>query len=217
MDIAVLIVDDSPLVRRGVVSALRADPAIRVVGEAETAAQALRLARSLRPDIALVDLRLPGGGGIELIESFAHDAEGPAVLVLTAIEKLDTMHHAAAAGARGYLTKRVGAGELHDAIVTVFGGGTVFDYSAAADLAREFPEISPIGRGQSQPVLTPRERQVLALVVRGHTDGEIARRLSLSIRTVQNHLSAIRRKTGLRRRAGLASWATEYMAELEHW
>ena len=201
MDIAVLIVDDFPLVRRGIVSALRADPAIRVVGEAGTVGEARRLARSLRPDVALVDLRLADGDGVELIESFARDPEGPAVLVLTAIEKLDTMHHAAAAGARGYLTKRIGSGELHDAIVTVFGGGTVFDHTAAADLARE---------------LTPRERQVLALVVQGHSDREIARRLRLSVRTAQNHLSAIRRKTGLHRRAGLASWATEHLAELEH-
>jgi DNA-binding NarL/FixJ family response regulator len=216
MDIAVLIVDDFPLVRRGIASALGADPAIRVVGEAETAAEALRLAPSLRPDVALVDLRLSDGNGIELIRRFGDDPRGPAVLVLTEIEKLDTMRQAAAAGARGYLTKRIGSRELREAIVTVFGGGTVFDYSAAADLAREFPEISPVGRGSSEPVLTPRERQVLAFVVRGHTDGEIAGRLSLSIRTVQNHLSAVRRKTGLRRRTELASWATEYLAEPEH-
>ena len=202
MDIAVLIVDDSPLLRRGIASALRADPAIRVVGEAETAGEALRLARSLRPDVALVDLRWSDGNGIDLIESLARDADGPAVLVLSAIENLDTMHRVTTAGARGYLTKRIGSGELRDAIVTVFGGGTVFDRSAAADRARE---------------LTPRERQVLALAVRGHTDGEIARRLSLSIRTVQNHLGAIRRKTGLRRRTELASWATNHVAELEHW
>lgn len=216
MDIAVLIVEESPLVRRGIVSALRADPAIRVVGEAGTTAGAVRLVRSLRPEVALVDLRFSDGNGIDLIERLATDDDGPAVLVLTAIEKLDTMHHAAAAGARGYLTKRIGSRELCDAIVTVFGGGTVFDYSAAADLARRFPEISPIDRGPSQPVLTRRERQVLTFVVRGDTDRQIARRLSLSIRTVQNHLGAIRSKTGLRRRAELASWATEYMCELEH-
>jgi two-component system response regulator DevR len=216
MDIAVLIVEESPLVRRGIVSALRADPAIRVVGEAGTTAGAVRLVRSLRPDVALVDLRFSDGNGIDLIERLATDDDGPAVLVLTAIEKLDTMHHAAAAGARGYLTKRIGSRELRDAIVTVFGGGTVFDYSAAADLARRFPEISPIDRGPSPPVLTRRQRQVLTFVVRGDTDRQIARRLSLSIRTVQNHLGAIRSKTGLRRRAELASWATEYMGEVEH-
>jgi DNA-binding NarL/FixJ family response regulator len=210
MDIAVLIVDDFPLIRRGIVSALRADPAIRVVGEAESAAEGLELVRSLRPDIVLLDLRLSDGDGIELIEHLVAGGEGPPVLVLTAIEKLDTMRDAAAAGARGYLTKRVGPGELRDAIVTVFGGGTVFDSSTAADLSRDYPQIAPAEPATSERLLTAREREVLALVARGHTDKEVAERLSLSVRTVNNHLTAVRRKTGLRRRSQLASWAIRH-------
>ena len=210
MEISVLIVDDFPLIRRGIVSALRADPAINVVGETESAAEAYELVRSLRPDVVLLDLRLRDGDGIELIERLVAGGEGPPVLVLTAIEKLDTMRNAAAAGARGYLTKRVGSGELRDAIVTVFGGGTVFDSSTAADLSRDYPQISPAEPATSEPVLTAREREVLALVARGHTDKEVAERLSLSVRTVQSHLVAVRRKTGLRRRSELASWAIRH-------
>ena len=210
MEIAVLIVDDFPLVRRGVAAALQADPAIRVIGEAEGVADGLDLAHTLRPDVILLDLRLADGSGIELIERLADVGDGPPVLVMTAIEKLDTMHAAAAAGASGYLTKRVGGARLREAIVTVHGGGTVFGLSAESDLASDFPEISPSRTAASSSLLTAREREVLGLVGQGHTDREVADRLSLSIRTVQNHLSALRRKTGLRRRAELASWAVRH-------
>ncbi len=210
MDIAVLIVDDFPLIRRGIVAALRAEPAIRVVGEAEAVEEAFELARSLRPDVVLLDLRLSDGDGLELIGRLTADDDGPSVLVLTAIEKLDTMRDAAAAGARGYLTKRVGPRELRDAIVTVFGGGTVFESSAGEDASRGDARLSPVEAPASRPLLTTRERQVLALVARGQTDREAAERLSLSVRTVQNHLAAVRRKTGLRRRSELASWAVRH-------
>jgi DNA-binding NarL/FixJ family response regulator len=209
VDIAVLIVDDFPLIRRGIAAALEADPAIRVVGEAEGAVEAVELARSLRPDVVLLDLRLGDSDGVGLIERLAAD-DGPSVLVLTAIEKLDTMRDAASAGARGYLSKRVGPRELRDAIVTVFGGGTVFDPSAADDRSGAQTGLSSVETPASRPLLTARERQVLALVARGHTDREAAERLSLSVRTVQNHLAAVRRKTGLRRRAELASWAVRH-------
>jgi DNA-binding NarL/FixJ family response regulator len=210
MDIAVLIVDDFPLIRRGIIAALEADPAIRVVGEADGVRPGLELVHACRPDVVLLDLKLADGSGIELIEHLAAAGKGPPVLVMTAIEKLDTMRDAAAAGARGYLTKRTRPRELRDAIVTVHGGGTVFGPSAAADLASDYPEISPTDTAAGQPLLSAREREVLGLVGQGHTDNEVAERLSLSVRTVQNHLDAIRRKTGLRRRTELASWAIRH-------
>jgi DNA-binding NarL/FixJ family response regulator len=212
MEIAVLIVDDFPLIRRGIAAALEADRAITVVGEAESVSEGLELVHALRPDVVLLDLKLADGSGIGLIERLAVEGKGPPVLVLTAIEKVDTMRAAADAGARGYLTKRVPAGEIRDAIVTIHGGGTAFGGSAAADLVRRYPEISPT-REASQPLLTVREREILGLVGRGLTDREIAERLALSIRTVQNHLAAVRRKTGLRRRAELVSWAIKHSAD----
>lgn len=210
MDIGVLIVDDFPLVRGGIASVLGIDPAIRIVGEAAGADEALDKARALQPDVILLDLRLADGNGIDLIGRLGAEVEGVAVLVLTAIEKIDTMRDAAAAGARGYLTKRVRPHDLRDAIVTVFGGGTVFDHSTTEDLLRNYPQISPGGPATAHRLLTPRERQVLALVAQGHTDKEVAEMLSLSVRTVQNHLTAVRRKTGMRRRSELASWATRH-------
>ena len=181
-----------------------------MVGAAGGAAEALKLARAREPDVVLLDLRLSDGTGLELIDQLLAEIEGVSILVVTAIEKLDTMRDAAAAGARGYLTKRVRPGELRDAIVTVYGGGTVFDVSKVADLSRDYPQISPAEDASSQPLLTAREREVLALVARGLTDKEVAKRLSLSVRTVHNHLIGVRRKTGLRSRSELASWATRH-------
>ena len=143
MDIAVLIVDDFPLVRQGIASVLRIDPAIRVVGEAANASEALERVRALSPDVVLLDLRLGDDDGIELIKRLVAEADGVAVLVITAIEKIDTMRDAAAAGARGYVTKRASPRDLRDAIVTVFGGGAVFDQSTTEDLLRDFPQIAP--------------------------------------------------------------------------
>jgi DNA-binding NarL/FixJ family response regulator len=210
MSISVLVVDDFPLIRRGIVSLLSIDPAIRVVGEAGGADEALEQARRLRPEVVLLDLRLGDDDGLALIERLVTEVEGVAVLVLTAIEKLDTIRAAAAAGASGYLTKRVRSRELHDAIVTVYGGGQVFEFSTPADLSHDYPQITPAARASSPQLLTAREREVLALVMRGHTDREIASLLTVSVRTVQNHLASVRRKTGFRRRSELASWAVRH-------
>ena len=209
MEITVVIVDDFPLVREGISSALRVDPAISVVGEAGSASEAVERVRELRPDVVVLDLRLPDGDGADLIERLREEVEGVRVLVVTAIEKIETMRDVAVAGAAGYVTKRVAARDLRSAIVTVHGGGTVFGSSTAADLLRAYPQIAP-GEPAAKPLLTVREKQVLALIGRGHTDKEVAARLSLSPRTVQSHLTAIRRKTGLHRRSELASWAIRH-------
>lgn len=212
MHIRVVIVDDFPLVRRGIADALNAEAAISVVGEAAGVSSGLEVVHATEPDVVVADLKLADGSGIELVERLGADAPGLPVLVLTAIEKLDTMHQVAAAGARGYLTKRVKAAELQDAIVTIYGGGTFFEARSAADFARAYPEIAAT---ESNPtaLLSAREREVLGLVGRGLTDREVSERLALSIRTVQNHLAAIRRKTGLRRRSELASWAIRHSVD----
>ncbi len=213
MEITVVIVDDFPLVREGIAAALRPDPAINVVGEAGSATEAMERARELRPDVVVLDLRMPDGDGTALIERLRREVEGVRVLVVTAIEKIDTMQSVAAAGAAGYVTKRVAPRDLRSAIITIHGGGKVFDPSATADLLHSYPQISSGEEAAAKPLLTVRESQVLALVARGHTDKEVAARLSLSVRTVQNHLAAIRHKIGLRRRSELASWAIKHAFE----
>lgn len=210
METTVIIVDDFPLAREGIASALRGDPAIRVVGEAGSAADAITLVRELEPDVALLDLRLPDGGGPDLIRALLAEVPSLGVLVLTAIEKVGTMRDVRDAGATGYVTKRVAARDLRGAILTVRGGGTAFDLSEAADLLDSHPEISPDEAPDVTELLTSRQLQVLALVAEGASDVEVAARLSISPRTVQSHLAAIRAKTGLKRRSQLANWAIKH-------
>lgn len=211
MEIAVLIVDDFPLVREGIALALGVDPAICVVGEAGSATEAVERTRELQPDVIMLDLRLPGANGTDLIERLLAVAAGARVVVVTAIEKIDTMHEVAAAGASGYITKRAAASSLRSAVITVHGGGKLFESSVERDLVSSYPQISPGEPTGAGALLTAREKQVLAFVARGESDNEVAARLSLSPRTVQNHLAAIRRKTGIRRRSELASWAIKHL------
>jgi len=210
MATTVLIVDDFPLARAGIASALRADPSIRIVGEAQNAVQALERARALGPDVVLLDLGLPDWEGPASIRALLGAAPTAKVLVLTAIERIGTARAVRDAGAAGYLTKRVSAARLRRAVLTIHGGGTVFDSAEADDLLDRHPEISPGGGSKGAALLTPRQQQVLTLVASGASDIEIAARLSLSPRTVQNHLAAIRAKTGIHRRSELAAWATKH-------
>jgi DNA-binding NarL/FixJ family response regulator len=143
METTVVIVDDFPLAREGIASALAADPAIRVVGDAGTAAEAIARVRALEPDVALVDLRLPDGGGPDLIRALLAAVPSVSVLVLTAIEKVGTMRDVRDAGAAGYVTKRITARDLRSAIWTVRGGGTAFHLAGSADLLGSHPELSP--------------------------------------------------------------------------
>ena len=212
MHIRVLLVDDFPLVREGIAAALEADPAIEVVGQADTAAEGLERARELRPDVIVLDMRMPGGCGIVLLEQLAAELPQIKVLVMTASEKADTLLQAIAAGAAGYLTKRATRLELVDAVITIHGGGSVVAPQLAAELLRDYRRVARGGGGTGRSLLTAREREIVGLVSEGMTDKEIAGRLFISPRTVQNQLGRIREKTGSGRRSELARWAVEHLA-----
>ncbi|MEA2256617.1 MAG: hypothetical protein QOG35_2662, partial [Solirubrobacteraceae bacterium] len=195
MHIRVLVADDFPLVRDGVAQALDRDPGIEVVGRAACGEEALQLARELSPDVIVLDMHMPDIGGIAVLQRLR--AEMPAVraLALTASESPESLLGAISSGAQGYLTKLTGPEELRQAVITIYGDGSVVEPRLARHLLREYAGAS--GDSASlRPVLSARETEILRLVARGYTDNEIGRELYLSPRTVQNHLTRIREKTG---------------------
>jgi DNA-binding NarL/FixJ family response regulator len=212
MHIRVLLVDDFPLVREGIAVALETDPALEVVGQAGDAQTGRELAAATRPDVVLLDMRMPGGSGLALLEWLTAELPATKVLVVTASEKADTLLQAVSAGAAGYITKRATRVELVEAVVTVHGGGSVIAPRLATELLRDYARISRDTNGSRQMLLSAREREILRLVSQGLTDKEIAGRLFVSPRTVQNQLGHIRSKTGRGRRSELAGWAVEHLA-----
>ncbi|MGH2901239.1 MAG: response regulator [Solirubrobacteraceae bacterium] len=208
MKIRVVVADDFPLVREGVARALNADPAIDVIAQAENGRQALELAESLNPDVMILDLRMPDLGGLAVLDKLRTSRPEIRVVVMTASEQPSTLLDAISAGAAGYLSKRSTGAELRQAVITAHGGGSVITPSLASHLLKEFSSVTRGEHSQIRP-LQDRERDILRLVVQGKTDNEIGKELYISPRTVQNHLTRIRDKTGLRRRAELTRWAVE--------
>jgi two-component system NarL family response regulator len=209
MKIRVVVADDFPLVREGVVRALNQDPGIEVVAQAENGQEALIVAADLKPDVMILDLRMPDLGGLAVLDKLRNTQPEIRVIVMTASEQASTLLDAIAAGAAGYLSKRSTGEELRQAVITAHGGGSVITPSLASHLLKEF---SSSARGEQSAVrpLQGRELDVLRLVVQGKTDNEIGQELFISPRTVQNHLTRIREKTGLRRRSELTRWAVEH-------
>ena len=210
MNIRLLLIDDFPLILEGFAAALEADPALKIVGQADNGEDGLRLAGELRPDVVLLDLGMPGMGGMTVLERLRTDAPETKILVVTATEKAQPLLDAVAAGAAGYLTKRSTREELRQAVITVHGGGSVISPMLAGHLLKEYSRASRGEASNVRPLLGEREHEILRLVAGGCTDKEIAEKLYISPRTVQNHLTRIREKTGMRRRSELARWAVEH-------
>jgi DNA-binding NarL/FixJ family response regulator len=210
MNIRVVVADDHPLARAGMVRALARDPGIEIVGEAEDGQTALEMARALEPDVLVLDLRMPGLGGTVVLERLRGELPDVRALVVTASESPEAVLDSVAAGAAGYLSKGASGEELRQAVIATYGGGSVISPDLARHLLRE---VAGAARGQGssvRPVLNARELDILRLVSRGMTDNEIGAELYLSPRTVQNHLSRMREKIGVRRRSELARWAVEH-------
>jgi two-component system NarL family response regulator len=211
MKIRVIAVDDFPLVREGIVRALTRDPAIEVVGEANDGHEALELVAALKPDVLVLDLIMPGLDGLGVLDALSRSHPEVRVLLMTASEQAGPLLGAFDAGAAGYLSKRATGEQLRQAVITAHGGGSVITPELAADLLRELPESSGLeAQKKVRALLGPRELEVLRGVAQGKTDIEIGQELFISPRTVQNHLTSIREKTGLRRRSELTRWAVEH-------
>jgi DNA-binding NarL/FixJ family response regulator len=210
MNVRLVLIDDFPLIREGFVAALESDRGLEIVGEASDGEEGLRLARELQPDVVMLDLNMPGMGGITVLEKLRREAPETKVLVVTASEGAQPLLDAIAAGAAGYLTKRCTGEELRQAVITVHGGGSIISPMLAGHLLKEYSRAARGDASGVDPLLSEREHEILRLLALGHTDKEIAAQVCISPRTVQNHLTNIRTKTGLRRRTELTRWAMDH-------
>ncbi len=189
--IRVLIADDHPLFRDGMRGLLDSEGDVEVVGEARTGEEALELAEELLPDVILMDIKMPGINGIEATREVLNRSPHIGVLVVTMFEDDDSVFAAMRAGARGYLLKDARGDEVLGAIRAVAGGQAIFGPGIARRLTNFFASGGPNVPPRAFPELTAREEEILALVASGYGNPEIAERLFLSLKTVQNHVSNI--------------------------
>jgi len=212
MTIRVLIADDQDIVRAGLTMILDAQSDIDVVGEAANGREAVTLARELRPDVCLFDIRMPGMDGIEATRQIAGpDVADPlAVVVITTFDLDEYVYGALKAGARGFLLKDAGPELLTQAIHAAALGDALIAPSITARLLAAFVD-SGVGELPVQPIepLTSREEEILLAVARGWTNHEIAERMHISISTVKTHIASLMSKLNARNRVEIAMWAYE--------
>ncbi len=187
----VLIVDDHPLFRKGMRTLLNAMPETAVCGEATGGGQAVEMALALRPDVILMDLQMPGGGGLAAIERLAREWPEARILVVTLFQDDESVFTALKAGARGYVLKDAEEEDIVRAIQAVAQGEAIFSPSIAARLIDYFAANRTSSHAEAFPDLTEREREVLTLIARGRSNAEIAAELVISLKTVRNHASSI--------------------------
>lgn len=186
----ILVAEDHPLFRKGVISLLSSIPDFEVVGEAATGEEAVARVEELQPDVVLMDLQMPGRGGIEATREILHGSPSVRVLIVTLFEDDDSVFMALRAGARGYVLKDADEEELVRAIQAVGRGDAIFGPAVAERVLSYFaaPHSAP---PQVFPTLTDREREILNLIAQGHPNPSIAKHLSLSTKTVGNYVSNI--------------------------
>ncbi|MFB9661932.1 response regulator [Glycomyces mayteni] len=208
--IRVLVADDQEPVRTGLRLLLQSLPDVEVVGEAADGVEAVRLARELRPDVALLDIRMPGLNGIEATSLLAGAAVGEpvAVVVITTFDLDEYVHGALRAGAKGFLLKESGPQLIGEAVRAAANGDALISPQVTARLLGEFSRPAKRARQPSSP-LTAREEEVLALLATGLTNTEIGERLYLSLGTVKTHIAGVLAKLGVRNRVEAAMWAYE--------
>jgi DNA-binding NarL/FixJ family response regulator len=202
-----MVVDDHPIWREAVARDLEA-AGLEVCGTASDVAQAVRVAKATRPDVVVLDLQLPDGSGVDVARQIAGLDPTPRVLVLSASGEQPDVLGAVAAGATGYLVKSASTAELVDAVRATSRGEAVFTPGLAALLLGEYQRLSG-GGDDGQPTLTSRETEILRLVAKGYTYPQIAERLVLSVRTVQNHVQNTLTKLQLHNKAQLVRYALE--------
>ena len=207
----VAIVDDHQLFRAGVRSEL--DEHLDIVGDAATVDEAVELIGSAEPDVVLLDVHMPDGGGLEVIRRVAPDQPRVLFLALSVSDAAEDVIAIIRAGARGYVTKTISGEELADAVRRVHGGDAVFSPRLAGFVLDAFagrpPDPPAEGADPGLDQLTPREREVLQLIARGYMYKEIAYELSISVKTVEAHVSSVLRTRQRASRHELSRWAAD--------
>jgi DNA-binding NarL/FixJ family response regulator len=207
---SVVIVDDHHLFRAGVRAEL--DGLVDVLGDAATVEDAVRLVLEAEPDVVLLDVQMPGGGGVEVIRQVAAKAAAQRFLALSVSDAAEDVIAIIRAGARGYVTKTISGAELADAVRRVAEGDAVFSPRLAGFVLDAFAGTASLPPAEVDPELdqlSPREREVLRHIARGYLYKEIALRLGISQKTVEAHVSAVLRKLQLSNRHELSRWAVE--------
>jgi DNA-binding NarL/FixJ family response regulator len=208
----IFLVDDHAVVRAGVRAELGS--AVHVVGEADEVDAAVELIKERNPDVVLLDVHLPGGGGQAVIAGVAPDHPEVRFLALSVSDAPEDVIAVIRAGARGYVTKTISGTDLLDAVNTVAAGDAVFSPRLAGFVLDAFAAeggsvAAPTRLDPELDQLSPREREVLRLIARGYTYKEVARDLSISVKTVETHVSSVLRKLQLSTRHELTKWATD--------
>ncbi|MFC7326621.1 response regulator [Marinactinospora rubrisoli] len=209
MAIRVLLADDQQMVRTGFRYMLNAEPDIEVVAEAGDGVTALRLAREVRPDVSLLDIRMPGLDGLEVTRRLAGpDVVEPArVVVVTTFDLDEYVHAALSGGAVGFLLKDAGPEQLVEAVRAAARGDALVSPRVTVRLLRHFTAAAARRRSPDLRGLTGRELDVVRAAALGLTNPEIARRLFVSLSTVKTHLASAQQKLGVRNRVEIAAWA----------
>jgi DNA-binding NarL/FixJ family response regulator len=205
--IRVFLLDDHELVRRGLNDLLGSADDITIVGQAATAAEALRRIPAAAPDVALLDARLPDGNGIDVCREIASAHRGVRCLILTSYDDDEALYAAVMAGAAGYLLKEIGGSSLLTSIRDVAAGRSLLDPAVTKKLLERLR--SPAGPRSPAESLTAREREILDLIADGCTNRQIAERLFLAEKTVKNYVSALLAKLGMQRRTQAAVYGSE--------
>jgi DNA-binding NarL/FixJ family response regulator len=209
-DLRILLVDDHEVVRLGLKALLSRHPRFEVIGEAGTAEEALAKARVHKPDVVVMDVRLPGRSGIDATRDIVAALPDTRVIILTSYADDELLMDAVSAGATGYVLKQIGSDDLVRSLETVARGEALLDPAMMNKAFARLREAARKDRGEAFKMLTEQEVKILGLIARGQTNREIAGELYLSEKTVRNYVSSILGKLGLAHRSQAAAYAVEH-------
>ena len=211
--IRILIADDHGIIRRGLRTVFKRDPAISIVGEAGDGSQAIELTRRKRPDVAVLDISMPVVNGIEATRILKQELPDLRILILTIYDTEEYVYQMVRAGASGYVLKDASGAELIGAVRSIHAGGRFFSPGISRMMIDQFIERAkklPDGPVAEKPVLTKRETEVLRQIARGRTNPQIAHELFLSVRTINTHRSNIMHKLDIHDVAGIVRYAIQH-------